>query len=203
LQLLLILASAVTLRSESYGTHDQILLSQIPDSSNLEGQVPVFISPRKRVARLYPPALGTLFVALYDSQGYDGCIRPASTLINPSLNLEPYITTDGQSANLAWNKAPICGLRPDFCYCQTVASLLMWGALSDERTGLSFAIAADPQQRSHSQVPIPWDSRPYFTVSDSRLPFSSLSTTRRVKVEVFYPASTRVYSLLRKRKLIS
>jgi hypothetical protein len=28
------------------------------DSPNLEGQVPVFISPRNRVAQLYPPALG-------------------------------------------------------------------------------------------------------------------------------------------------
>jgi hypothetical protein len=51
-------------------------------------------------------------------------------------------TTDGQSASLSWNKAPICGLWPDFYYCQTVAGLLMWGALSDERTGLSFTIAA-------------------------------------------------------------
>jgi hypothetical protein len=34
--------------------------------------------------------------------------------------------------------SPIWGPRPDFCYCNTVAGLLMWGALSDERTGLSF-----------------------------------------------------------------
>jgi hypothetical protein len=52
----------------------------------------------------------------------------------------------------------------------SVASLLMWGALSDERTGLWFTIAADPCQRSDSQVRVPWDSWPYFTVSDSRLP---------------------------------
>jgi hypothetical protein len=54
LQLLLVLASAVILRSESHGTHDHILLSQIQDSPNLEIQVPVFISPRNRVAWLYP-----------------------------------------------------------------------------------------------------------------------------------------------------
>jgi hypothetical protein len=40
LQLLPVLASAVILRSESRGTHDHILLSQIRDSPNLEGQVP-------------------------------------------------------------------------------------------------------------------------------------------------------------------
>jgi hypothetical protein len=45
LQLLVVLGSAVILRSESRGTHDHILLSQIRDSPNLEGQVPVFISP--------------------------------------------------------------------------------------------------------------------------------------------------------------
>jgi hypothetical protein len=45
LQLLLVLASTVILRSESRGTHDHILLSQIQDSPNLEGQVHVFISP--------------------------------------------------------------------------------------------------------------------------------------------------------------
>jgi hypothetical protein len=54
LQLLLVLASAVILGSESRRTREHIFLSQIRDSPNLEGQVPVFISPRKRVAQLYP-----------------------------------------------------------------------------------------------------------------------------------------------------
>jgi hypothetical protein len=53
-----------------------------------------------------------------------------------------------------------------------VASLLIWGALSDERTGLRFAIAAGPRQRSHSRVRVPRDSCPYFTVSDSMFPLS-------------------------------
>jgi hypothetical protein len=54
-----------------------------------------------------------------------------------------------------------------------------------------FTIAAGPRQRSHSPVRVPWVSRPYFTVSDSRLPFSSPPTIRRATVEVFDPASTR------------
>jgi hypothetical protein len=41
--------------------------------------------------------------------------------------------------------------------------------LSNERMSLSFIIAAGPRQRSHSQVSIPRDSWPHFTVSDSRL----------------------------------
>jgi hypothetical protein len=43
------------------------------------------------------------------------------------------------TVSLSWNKAPIWGLRPDIYWCLTVAGLLMWGSLSDERTGLSFA----------------------------------------------------------------
>jgi hypothetical protein len=43
------------------------------------------------------------------------------------------------------------------------------------------------------QVRVSWDSWSYFTVSYLRLPFSSPPTTRRVTVEVFEPASTRVW----------
>jgi hypothetical protein len=68
----------------------------------------------------------------------------------------------------------------------------MWDAFSDERTSLSFTMAAGPRQRSLSRVRVPWISRPYFTVSVLRLPFSSPPMTRRATVEVFDPASTRV-----------
>jgi hypothetical protein len=63
--------SQVRVRRDSY----DILLSQtrLP---NLEGQVPAFIPPQNRMAWLYPQALGFLFVASYDSQGYGGIIRP-------------------------------------------------------------------------------------------------------------------------------
>jgi hypothetical protein len=104
---------------------------------------------------------------------------------------DSYVTTDGQSTSLSWNKAPIWGLWPDFYYCQTVAGLLVLGAFSDERTGLLFTIAAGPRQHGHSWVQVLWDSWPYFTVSDSRLPFLSPPTTRRATVDVFNPASTR------------
>jgi hypothetical protein len=39
-------------------------------------------------------------------------------------------------------------------YCQTVASLLIWGALSDKRTGLRFTIAAEFLQCIRSACPI-------------------------------------------------
>jgi hypothetical protein len=53
-----------------------------------------------------------------------------------------YVTTGGQPASLSWNKAPFWGLRADLYYCLTVAGLLNLGAISDERTGLSFTIPA-------------------------------------------------------------
>jgi hypothetical protein len=128
-------------------------------------------------------------ICCYDPQGYSGGIRPR--LHMGLSNLSESVTADRQSASLSWNKEPTWGLRPDFCYCETVAGLLMWGALSDERTDLSFTNAAGACQGSHSRVRVPWDSRPYFTVSDLRLPFSPPPTTHRVMVEVFDPASTR------------
>jgi hypothetical protein len=50
------------------------------------------------------------------------------------------ITIDGQSPSLSWNKTSVWGLRPDLNYCQAIACLLMWGVLSDERLGMSFAM---------------------------------------------------------------
>jgi hypothetical protein len=119
LQLLLVLANAFILGSESRGTRDHILLSQIRDFSfcrllRLSGL-------RWRYST--PPPHGKCLLSLVES-----CV-----------------TTDGQSASLSWNKAPIWSLRPDFYYCQTVAGLLIWGALSDEMTDLSFTIAAGPR----------------------------------------------------------
>jgi hypothetical protein len=86
------------------------------------------------VAQLHLQALGFLFVASYDSQGYGGGIRPRHNaemyLTNSCQSTEPEssVTTDGQAASLSWNKA--------------LAGLLMWGALSDERTDLLSTIAA-------------------------------------------------------------
>jgi hypothetical protein len=76
---------------------------------------------------------------------------------------DSYVTTDGQSASLTWYKAPIWGLRPDFYFGTeygirlTITFLIPWGALSDERTGLSFVCAPGPCHRSLSRVLVPWD----------------------------------------------
>jgi hypothetical protein len=64
---------------------------------NLEAQVPVFISPRNWLAQLYPQAVGSPFVASYDSQDYGGGIRThlhAGFLIGLS-SYPPYVSRHG------------------------------------------------------------------------------------------------------------
>jgi hypothetical protein len=104
------LASAVILMSESRGTHDHILLSQVRDSSNLEGQVPSFKSPRNRIAQLYTQALGSLFVTSYESQGYGGGIRPSLHTGSPS-SLESLKSLHGSLYRLAHVHGIFCLLR--------------------------------------------------------------------------------------------
>jgi hypothetical protein len=151
---------------------------------------PYFTASDSRLPFVSPPTTRRATVEVFE---------PASTWDSTSVTTpnesesESYVTTDGQSARLPWNKAPIWGLRPDF-YWQRVTCLLIWGALSDERTGLSFTNSTGPSQRSHSRVPVPWDSRPYFTASDSRFPFSSPRTTRRVTTRDTTP-NARINSL--------
>jgi hypothetical protein len=72
--LLLDLANEVILGSESRWTNDHILLSQIRDHPHLEGQVPIIVSARNRVALLYTLTLGSPFVASFRSKGYGGDI---------------------------------------------------------------------------------------------------------------------------------
>jgi hypothetical protein len=66
-------------------------------------------------------------------------------------------------------KHPFGAYDQIFTTCVTVTVLFLWGALSDERSGLSFVCAAGPCQRNLSRVRVPWDLRPYFAVSDLRL----------------------------------
>jgi hypothetical protein len=94
---------------------------------------------------------------------------------------ETYVTTDGQSASLSWNKAPIWGLRPNFYYCKTVAGLLMWGACRlQSLLALARAVIlwSEPLwTRDH----IATDSR------SNRFPGNTVPLLRNVGVEQIYP----------------
>jgi hypothetical protein len=98
---------------------------------------------------------------------------------------------DWRSVSKSWCRAPSGAHDQIFITVWHLRSCSLWCALSLERRGLSFVYAAGSSQRSLSRVRVPWYSRPYFTVSDLRLPISSPLTIRRVTVEVFDPASTR------------
>jgi hypothetical protein len=88
----------------------------VPDSRlvpNLEGQVPVLISPRNTVAWLYPQALDSLFVASQDSQGYGGGIRTrfhtGSLILRFCWNINTPFTRPGLKSpcEVAWNLATL------------------------------------------------------------------------------------------------
>jgi hypothetical protein len=49
-------------------------------------------------------------------------------------------------------KNPFGAYDKIFITCVTVTVLFLWGALSDERSGLSFVCAAGPCQRSLARV---------------------------------------------------
>jgi hypothetical protein len=92
-KMLLGFARAVTLVSNYRRAHDHISLSQVQDSHNLEGQIPVFISPRNKLAQLSHRKLYSIFVASYDSQGYGRIILTrlrTRNISSISINLSPF-----------------------------------------------------------------------------------------------------------------
>jgi hypothetical protein len=125
-------------------------------------------------------------------------LPPSSSYSTVLSCTQSHIVTDDQSVSKSWYRAPSWGSCLDIYYSSAVTILFLWGALSDERMGLFFVYAAGPCQRSVSRVLVPWNLRPYFTVSHLRLPFSSPPTTRRVTVEVstLPPHKGLLYSVL-------
>jgi hypothetical protein len=76
------------------------------------GLATIFFVSDSRCPFSSPPTTRRATVEVFD---------PASTRDTLESESESYVTTDGQSASVSWNKAPIWGLRPDFYYCSTVA----------------------------------------------------------------------------------
>jgi hypothetical protein len=105
-----------------------------------------------QVGPVIPPGTRFPFCRLLRFAG----LRCRSTSDNPSLS-QSYITTDSQSACPYWCQAPIWDTRPIFSYSlsdyfKTVSGLLMWGVLSDEKSGLYFSVFAGHRRRSLSQI---------------------------------------------------
>jgi hypothetical protein len=154
LQLLLALASAVILGSESHGTNDHILLPQILDSSNLEGQVLVFTSRRNTDASLNPmhwfPFSSSHTTRRVTMEVFvTGSTRHSRLTMSKSKSRYDWQAV-GQLV-LLWS--PIWGRWQNFSYCQTVAVLSIWGALSDPRTALSCtAVKISSTCLLHSQL---------------------------------------------------
>jgi hypothetical protein len=83
------------------------------------------------VAHLYPRALGSLFVASYDSQGYGGGIL--TRLHMSLLDFKVKVTLRLTVSQL------VCLDVELLLVLMTVTVVSSLGALSDERSGLSFA----------------------------------------------------------------
>jgi hypothetical protein len=89
---------------------------------------------RARSPYLYPPGTGW---PSYTPRHSVPFLSPPTTCrsmveifqVRVRVMLQPML----QSASPSWNKAHIWGLTPNLYYCQTVAGLLIWGALSDDR----------------------------------------------------------------------
>jgi hypothetical protein len=87
--------------------------SLVCNTLNLEGQIPIFISRRNRVAQLYPQALGYLFLSTsYDSQGYSGgiltCLHMGKKKTVAQSQSQSHIMTNGQSVRMSWRRVH-CG----------------------------------------------------------------------------------------------
>jgi hypothetical protein len=124
----------INIEPDEYAFHCCIILSRIRGLRGLKDGIWIWWS---NLSVLYTTCYNISQIAIFN-----WTLSTSDFQLNWTVSSgqsQSYVTTDGQSANLSWNKATIWGLRPDLYNCETVAGLLMWGALSDERTGLSFA----------------------------------------------------------------
>jgi hypothetical protein len=82
---------------------------------------------------LFFPLAAITILAFIPHSG--NCIDLLLHLLKAEVKVK-IITIDGYSTSLSWCEAPIWGPQPELHYRQTIAGLLIWGAFSDERTGL-------------------------------------------------------------------
>jgi hypothetical protein len=138
---------------------DHILPSQNRGSPNLRARSPYL--------RVYPPGTGW---PIYSPSPWVPFSSPPTTsratvqVFEPTstrtstLNCQSqsHMATDGQSVSKSWCRTDL-GLMTRY-YSLTITVLFLWGALSDDRTSLSFVYAAGPRQCSLPLVRVPWPS---------------------------------------------
>jgi hypothetical protein len=108
-------------------------------------------------------------------------LRLAGQSQSPS---QSHIATDGQSISKSWYRGPsgahvqifITLWRLPSCFC---------GAPSLTRGRVCLLYCCWTAPGNLTRVRVPWDSWPYFTVSDLRLPFSLPPTTRKITYRLF------------------
>jgi hypothetical protein len=71
------------------------------------------------------------------TRGFAG-LTEYSLLVNKSSQSQSHVATDGQSVCQSWCRAPAGAHDQMFSSYMKVALLSIWGAISDERSGLSF-----------------------------------------------------------------
>jgi hypothetical protein len=141
LLLLLVISSAVPHRSESRGTQDHILMShflRLPQPGEPGHRIYI---PQEQGGPLLLPGIAFPFRRLLQLAGlrWRYSISPPHEMVTVSKSKLYYDRRSvGQSVLVSGTHlGPATNFSPSlFNYFQTVAGLLMWGALSDERTGL-------------------------------------------------------------------
>jgi hypothetical protein len=121
-QLLLELDRAVTFGSKFRRTRDHVLLYhlRLPQTG---GPGPRIYIPRKKVTQVYFRALGSFFVASYDSQGYSTGILTHFHTDEKQCSDSCYFATDGQSTSLYWCRATRLALIPRFLLLSDICGL--------------------------------------------------------------------------------
>jgi hypothetical protein len=150
LQLLLVLASTVILRSESHSSHDHILLSdsRLPQPG---GPGPRIYIPHEQGGPVIPSSTGLLFRRLLQLAGlwwrYSTLNLHIEWLIR---QIQIYFTIgDLLTISSSWRQAP-WDSRSVFFSSEHLWSYSLWNNLSNERTGLSLIISTGFCQQSFS-----------------------------------------------------
>jgi hypothetical protein len=107
---------------------------------------------------------------------------------NANFQSQSHIVTDRQSVSKSWCRAPSEAHDQIFLTVSQLRSCLC-GAPSWMRGLICLLYMLLSLASAISRIQVPWDLRPYFTVSDLKIPFSLPFTTRRFTVEVFDPVA--------------